>query len=196
MTDRLDELERRVARLESRIDGGAAARRTTRDAAPLRAVLYGWRHEAEEQSLPGTVGYLGAAYIAGRESSWARQHSLAELLPADWSPAVGILESLASRPRLALLRTLLQEGQRTSAELQEALGRDQEETTSGQLYHHLRALQAARLIMQRRRGEYVIAPQGVITVLTILAVALGLATDPPIGSTPALPDASAAESAE
>jgi ArsR family transcriptional regulator, arsenate/arsenite/antimonite-responsive transcriptional repressor len=184
--ERLDDLERRVAHLESRVIAEAAPPRATSGATPLMRVLHDWRHEAEEQSLPGTVGYVGAAYLAGGERLWVRQQSLAELLPADWSPAVGILESLGSLPRLALLRELLREGRRTSAELQEALGGDQEETTSGHLYHHLRELQAARLITQRRRGEYELAAQAVIPILTILTAALHLATDPPVGAPVAL----------
>ncbi|MFC4121552.1 helix-turn-helix domain-containing protein [Nonomuraea zeae] len=127
------------------------------------------------------MGYAGAAYLADSVYLWARQHSLAELMPADWSPAAGILESLGSLPRLALLGALLREGRRTSADLQEALGREQGETTTGQLYHHLRALQSAGLIVQRRRGEYELAGVAVIPILTILAASLSLATDPPVG---------------
>ncbi|BCB89813.1 transcriptional regulator [Phytohabitans suffuscus] len=137
--NRFDELERRIARLESRIDGGAASGRTARGANPLMGVLHDWRREAEEQSLPGTVGYAG--YVAGRELLWARQVPLVELLSADWGPAAGILESLGSQPRLALLGALLREGRRTNVDLQEALGANQPDTTTGQLYHHLRALQ-------------------------------------------------------
>lgn len=183
--NRLDELERRIARLESRIDGTAAPGRTARGANPLMGVLHAWRREAEEQSLPGTVGYAG--YVAGRELLWARQIPLAELLPADWSPAAGILESLGSLPRLALLGALLRESRRTNVELQEALGANQGDTTSGQLYHHLRALQGAGLIVQKRRGEYELAPQAVIPILTILAAAMNVATDPPVGTPVAAP---------
>jgi DNA-binding transcriptional ArsR family regulator len=193
--DRFDALERRVAQLESRIEGRGGSPQATRDASPrahgapsLAGVLQGWRRVAREQSLPGTVGYAGAAYLAGGgEYLWTRQQSLGELLPADWSPAAGVLESLGSMPRLALLAALLREGRRTSAELQEALGGEEGEATSGHLYHHLRALQAARLIVSRRRGEYEIAPQAVIPILAILAAALNLAADPPIGPLPGIP---------
>jgi hypothetical protein len=178
--DRLDELERRIARLESRIDGAATPRRTGSGATPLARVLHAWRREAAERSSPGRLGYVGTAYVGTREYSWHREHPLAELLPADWSPAAGILESLGSPQRLALLKALLS-GRRTSAELLEALGGDQGETTSGQLYHHLRALQAARLVTQWRRGEYDLAPGAPVFVLTILAAALSVATDPPPG---------------
>jgi DNA-binding transcriptional ArsR family regulator len=183
--NRLDELERRIAHLESRIDGAATPERTAPNANPLMGVLHAWRREAEEQSLPGTVGYAG--YVAGRELLWARKIPLAELLPADWGPAAGILESLGSLPRLALLGALLREGRRTNVELQEALGAIQGDTTSGQLYHHLRELQGAGLIMQKRRGEYDLVPQAVIPILTILAAAMNVATDPQVGPPVAAP---------
>ena len=175
--NRLDELERRIAHLESRVDGAPAP---ARGPSPLTGVLHDWRREATERSGPGTVGYAG--YVAERELLWARQIPLAELLAADWSLAAGILESLGSQPRLALLGALLREGRRTNVELQEALGAHQGDSTSGQLYHHLRALQAAGLIMQRRRGEYDLSPQAVVPILTILAAAMNVATAPAIPS--------------
>ncbi|MEV0390435.1 helix-turn-helix domain-containing protein [Nonomuraea sp. NPDC050643] len=144
-------------------------------------VLHEMRHKAEDASTPGTVGYVGAAFLPDGDYLWAREHQLTELLPADWMPAAGILESLGSPPRLTLLGTLVRHGRRTRADLQEALGGDGAETTSGQLYHHLRALQNAGLIVQRRRGEYELAAVAVIPLLTIVATALNLATDPPIG---------------
>jgi DNA-binding transcriptional ArsR family regulator len=189
--NRLHELEQRIARLESRIDGGAAPERTVRGANPLMGVLHAWRREAEEHSLPGTVGYAG--YVADKELLWARQIPLAELLPADWGPAAGILESLGSLPRLALLGALLREGRRTNVDLQEALGANRGDTTSGQLYHHLRALQGAGLITQKRRGEYELVPQAVVPILTILAAAMNVATDPPVGPPVEFPMASTAD---
>ncbi|MFD0472512.1 hypothetical protein ACFQ0B_32615 [Nonomuraea thailandensis] len=42
-------------------------------------------------------------------------------------------------------------------------------------------MQAAGLIVQRKRGEYELAGVAVIPVLTILATSLNLATDPPVG---------------
>jgi DNA-binding transcriptional ArsR family regulator len=180
--DRLDQLERRIARLEGRLDDGAAPERAQRGADALLAALHAWRREGAEQSHPGMVGYAG--HVAGRELIWARQVPLAELLAADWGPVAGILESLGSQPRLALLGALLRDGRRTNGDLQEALVASQGETTSGQLYHHLRALQGAGLIMQRRRGEYDLVPQAVVPILAILAAAMNVATDPPVPAPP------------
>jgi DNA-binding transcriptional ArsR family regulator len=178
---RLEELEKRIARLESRL-GEGAPERAGRGADGLMGALHAWRSEAREESRPGKVGYAG--FVAGRELLWARQIPLDELYSADWGPAAGVLESLGSQPRLALLGAFLREGRRTNVELQEALGAAQGDTTSGQLYHHLRALQGAGLIAQRRRGEYDLVPQAVVPILTILAAAMNVATDPPVGPAP------------
>lgn len=183
--NRFNELEQRIARLESRMDGGEAPGRIAPGATPLMGVLHAWRREADEQFMPGKVGYAG--YVAGRELLWARQLPLAELLSADWGPAASILESLGSQPRLALLGALLREGRRSNVELQEALGANQGDTTSGQLYHHLRALQGAGLITQRRRGEYEVAPQAVVPILIILGAATNVATDPRVSPPVAAP---------
>lgn len=178
--ERLAELERRVARLEGRVETAGPPPRSP-DSPSLTGVLNSMRRQAEKEDDLGKVGYVGAARLPGGENLYARELSLAELLSADWAPAVDILESLGSRPRLALLGTLLRQGRCTRADLQESLAGDGEQSTSGQLYHHLRALQSARLIKQRRRGDYEFAPEAVIPVLTILAAAFNLATDPPIG---------------
>ncbi|WP_157252720.1 ArsR/SmtB family transcription factor [Nonomuraea typhae] len=185
--DKLTELERRIARLESQAH---TVPPRLPEPSSLTAAATGMLRQAKEQDKLGTVAYAGAARLAGGETLWDRQASLAEVLSADWSPVAAILESLGSRPRLALLATLVRRGRCTSTDLQETLAGDGEQTTSGQLYHHLRALQSARLITQRRRGEYEPAPQSMTQVLTILAAALDLANDPPLGpsATPPNPE--------
>lgn len=175
--DRLAELEHRIASLESRIDTIDQPRRPP-EPPPLTAAATGMLRQAKQEDGLGTVGYVGAARMTAGETLWDRQHSLAELLSADLAPMAGILESLGSRPRLTLLTTLVRRGRCTTATLLESLGGEQ---TSGQLYHHLRALHSAKLITQRRRGEYELAPQAMIQVLTILAAAYDLANDPPLG---------------
>ena len=176
--DRLDELEQRIVHLERRLDGRTEPERSEPNASPLTGVLHAWRHAGPPS---GMVGYAG--YVARRDLLWARQIPLAELLSADWSRAAAVLESLGSQPRLALLQAFLREGRRTNVDLQEALGANQGDTTSGQLYHHLRALQGAGLITQRRRGEYDLSPQAVVPILIILAAATNVATDSPIVTT-------------
>ncbi|MCG5217717.1 winged helix-turn-helix domain-containing protein [Streptosporangium sp. KLBMP 9127] len=70
--------------------------------------------------------------------------------------------------RLALLAALVG-GPRSRAELQETLGG---ESSTGHLYHHLRELQRAGLITQRRRGAFEVVARAVIPLLAILAAAL------------------------
>jgi DNA-binding transcriptional ArsR family regulator len=57
--------------------------------------------------------------------------------------------------------------------LQEALG----DTSTGHLYHHLRELQAAGLVQQRRRGEYELVPHAMVPLLVVVAAALDLGAD-------------------
>ena len=80
---------------------------------------------------------------------------------------------------LPRLRALIR-GPRDRQALQEVLG----DATSGQLYHHLRDLQAARLLVQRVRGQYELAPTAVVPVLAILAIAFDLATTHEQGTRP------------
>lgn len=120
---------------------------------PLTSVLHAWRRETH----PGTVGYAG--YVADPELLWARQTPLSELSSADWTPAATLLETLASPPRLALLRSLLHQ------EPLDAAPAD------------LQALEEAHLIIKTHRGDYRLAPQAVVPLLTILAAATNIATD-------------------
>ena len=93
-------------------------------------------------------------------------HDVEEVRDADPGTIATVLGSLGSPARLTLL-TALVDAPRSSPELQEALG----ESSTGQLYHHLRDLQAAGLIHQPKRGRYEIVAHTVVPLLTILAAA-------------------------
>lgn len=153
--------EQRLAALEERV-AALEAGRTLVD-------------HLRERVDDGNVGYAGSVGFGGREYVWAKDHTAADVLAADWALAARTLESLGSPARLALLAALLQ-APRSRAELHEALG----DTSTGHLYHHLRELQAAGLIAQRRRGEYEIAPQVPVPLLVIVAAALDLGAGEPV----------------
>ncbi|MFI6297202.1 ArsR/SmtB family transcription factor [Nonomuraea sp. NPDC050790] len=173
MEDRLTALERRIARLERQAGMPAAEPASTPGAPPGASALelaQHFRERATADGSAGTVAYQGAVHVNGLEYSWAGQREVGDLLAAGWAPAAAVLEAMGSPARLALLGRLVG-GTRTSAELQETLGGD---SSTGHLYHHLRELQRAGLVTQRRRGAYELYPQAVVPLLAILSAALDL----------------------
>jgi DNA-binding transcriptional ArsR family regulator len=167
--ERLAALERRMDRLEQQQARAAAGTQAPPASAALELVRH-FRDLAAEGGTTGTVAYGGAALAGGHEYLWAGEHQVDDLMAADWTAAAAIVESIGSPARLALLAALVG-GSRSRAELQEALGG---ESSTGHLYHHLRELQRAGLIRQRRRGAYEVAARAVIPLLAILAAALDL----------------------
>jgi DNA-binding transcriptional ArsR family regulator len=148
-------------------EGGRPGGGTGERAASLELLL---RLREEAGDGAGTVAYVGAALLGGDEHLWASERPVADLMAADWSGAAALLQAMGSPPRLALLAALAG-GPRTKAELQEALGG---ESSTGHLYHHLRELQLAGLIAQRRRGEYEVVSRAVIPILAVLSAALDM----------------------
>ncbi|MFI6535749.1 ArsR/SmtB family transcription factor [Nonomuraea sp. NPDC050547] len=183
MEDRLAALERRVDRLERQAERPPANPPQAPHGASALNLAQHFRERATENGTSGTVAYQGAVHLDDLEYAWAGQREVDDLMAADWAHAAAVLEAMGSPHRLALLGSLAG-GTRTSAELQETLGG---ETSTGQLYHHLRELQRAGLITQRKRGAYEVYPQAVIPLLAILAAAVDLsAGDPAAGMSPDL----------
>jgi DNA-binding transcriptional ArsR family regulator len=124
---------------------------------------------AKEQGLAGAVSYAGF-YASGaddesRESRWISDYRSADdLLAQDDNAVARVLAALGNRQRLALLKAILQTPA-TAAELVERLGM----ATTGQAYHHLKALQAADLIEQEERGLFVFKGPRVQAFLLLLA---------------------------
>ncbi|MFI0409129.1 hypothetical protein [Actinomadura sp. 3N508] len=173
--ERIAELERRMARLEEppseRPSPANPSPRPSADASLnlldlIRARAGAGRGDGRGT---GTIMYGGSVTFDDREYVWAMEHAADEVAGARWAAAASLLERLGSAPRLALLAALLR-GPRTRRELQEALG----ETSTGHLYHHLKDLQGAGLLVRPGRGEYAIAPHAVVPLMTIVAVATDL----------------------
>ncbi|WP_440103478.1 helix-turn-helix domain-containing protein [Streptosporangium sp. H16] len=177
---RLAALERRVERLET----APATQRKERAAsgstgdAPLRLLDRLREHigGTDDGQAPGpleatgAIAYAGAVSRDGREYLWAKQRPVRDLIGAERSGTATVLECLGSPARLALLTAVLGTT-RTRAQLQEVLG---ETTSTGHLYHHLRGLQAAGLLVQPRRGEYELAAHALVPLLTVIAATLDL----------------------
>lgn len=86
-------------------------------------------------------------------------------------PRTDVLAALGHPARAAIVRHLASEGPRPAAALQEAadLG------STGRLYHHLKALTAANLVEQDKRGSYRLRPKATIPALVLLTAASDIA---------------------
>lgn len=74
--------------------------------------------------------------------------------------------ALSSGPKVALARLLYTEGEQSASQLGEKAG-----LTTGSLYHHLRELMHAELVVQQTRTRYQLTPRGkrALAALTPLA---------------------------
>lgn len=127
--------------------------------------------EFEKEGVAGSLLYAGRATTpGGGDLIWQAEHPLPGVLEETWENAAGVLAALGNPVRLEIVRRLLLGGV-TVQQLQEM----PELGTSGQLYHHLRELQAAGLVTQRRRGHYGVAPDKVVPSLIIIAAAASMA---------------------
>jgi len=161
---RLAELEERVGRLEQR----------QQRAQPPESGRAQFDAQFDEDGVAGSVLFAGTATTPGTAATpgtattvdWQEEHPLPALLAGSWAEAAGALAALGHPVRLELIRRLLA-GAHTTHELAEIpdLG------TSGQLYHHLRELQAAGLVIQRRRNDYAVPADRVIPCLVLVAAA-------------------------
>ena len=126
--------------------------------------------EFDRDGVAGSLLYAGRATTpGGGDLIWQAEHPLPGVLAEGWEEAAAVLAALGSPVRLEIIRRLLLGGE-TVQELQEIPGLG----TSGQLYHHLRDLQAAGLVTQRRRGRYGVAADKVVPALIIIAAATNM----------------------
>jgi ArsR family transcriptional regulator len=140
--DRLAALEARVAALEGTAPGAAP----------------------EEVDASGVVGYDGDVRLHG-QVSWTIRYSPAGVLDLAGPPIAEVLAALGHPVRLALVRRLLA-GPASAAELQDAA----ELSSTGQVYHHLRALTSARVVEQDGRA-FRVPTTGVVPVLSMMLAA-------------------------
>jgi DNA-binding transcriptional ArsR family regulator len=171
LTARVSDLERRVAFLEGH--------RGERPPVPIVDNERFWAlarlaertgPEFDQDGVAGSLLYAGRATTpGGGDLIWQAEHPLPAVLAEGWEDAAAVLAALGNSVRLEIVRRLLLGGE-TVQELQEIPGLG----TSGQLYHHLRDLQAAGLVTQRRRGRYGVAADKVVPALVIIAAAANM----------------------
>lgn len=177
LEDQVSGLLERIAFLEGSEPEEAKKRPTSPEVAPGEpdlALLERLRGRTgtpyEEGDERGAVLYAGSARFDDRSYIWQIERPVPGLLGVEEEVLTRVISALASSPRLQLLKALLR-GASGNQQLQQALG----EVSVGQLYHHLKELQSAGLIAQKRRGSYEIKTQAVVPLLAILAAAYDLA---------------------
>ncbi|NNH70011.1 winged helix-turn-helix transcriptional regulator [Nocardia uniformis] len=142
----MTDVDAKLAELEARIEA-----------------LEGRRHP--EDPARGFIEYHGNVDFGG-ELNWTIRYSAASVLQLPASIRVEVLAALGHPVRHALVQALL-DGPRTGIELAEAVGL----TSTGQLYHHVRALSSANIIEQHSRGTYHIPPPKIVPVLVLMTAA-------------------------
>jgi ArsR family transcriptional regulator len=173
---RLQNLEEHVVDLEKRVaalEGLAPP--------PLREIPFpgnearGKRHIAggggseSPRDVEGTLSYSAFAQFAQRRVHLKYQQSLAQIFQVAPEVLAQLFAALSSPHRIIILRTLCI-GPRSRQQLQELLGM----ASAGQLYHHLKELQAAGLI-SGHGGSYSIEMEAVIPICMALMIAAQLA---------------------
>jgi hypothetical protein len=117
----------------------------------------------------GGVLFVGDVRLpSGANYVWQEGHSDAFLLSKDWSEAHHGISALAHPVRLKLLRACVDQARST----QDLMALPDMGTT-GQLFHHLKALQQAGWLRSLQRGSYQVPGERVVPLLVVLAACLG-----------------------
>jgi hypothetical protein len=195
--DRMERLERQLTDLGERLaalervpaDAPADPPRPGMPAPPSRPGMPTAppRFKSAGAEGPGSAGaddesefaYSGRAHFGGQMLYIQQQGRLAEVMNANPERVAKVFAALASPARIVLVRALL-DGPRTSQELRQEL----DDPSVGQLYHHLKELLAAGLVVQPGRSVYALPRGSQISLCLQIMVAAsmlptGLATQPP-----------------
>jgi DNA gyrase subunit B len=129
---------------------------------------------AQLQERPGEAGGI---FYSGqyRGEKWGyrwepQERRVSELLGLDGDKVAKVLSALGHKQRLDILRSVLTEPL-TGAELVERLNMG----TTGQLYHHIKALLSANLLVQEERGgRYSLPGHRALPLLLLLSAASDL----------------------
>lgn len=125
-------------------------------------------YKTEKKGISGLVTYLGVFNSGGRQSNWIRNSvPTDELLPLiESGMASKVLACIGNTNRLAMLLEILREPS-TVASLVKKCGFG----STGQVYHHLKPLLAADIVVEdeHQKGVYIIQPHKVQGIIMLLA---------------------------
>lgn len=125
-------------------------------------------YKTEEKGVSGLVTYLGVYNSGGRQSNWIRNgvptDDLLSLIES--GIASKVLACIGNSNRLKMLLEILR-GPKTVASLVEKCGFG----STGQVYHHMKPLLAADIVVEdaQQKGVYIIQPHKVQGVIMLLA---------------------------
>ena len=135
---------------------------------------------ADEGGLTGMVTYMGVFASGGRQSNWIQNEIGTDglLKLAENRTAEKVLACVSSNDRLNLLISLLKQPQSVAKLVESG-----QYSSTGQVYHHLKPLLSANLVMESdsERGTYYVVPHRVQGIIMILAGISDL-TDPKYSS--------------
>lgn len=125
-------------------------------------------YKTEEKDMSGLVTYFGVYNSGGRQSNWIRNAVPADGLLSliESGIASKVLTCIGNANRLAILLEILR-GPKTVAMLVEKCGFG----STGQVYHHMKPLLAADVVVEdeQQKGVYVIQPHKVQGIIMLLA---------------------------
>lgn len=169
---RLDELEQRIAGLERSLAGAGKAVPGVNPATGTDDVSRSDPdREDSDREDSGRVSYGGDVRLSG-EVSWNIGVTAAAVLELPGASGSAVLAGLGHPTRGALVRRLLT-GPATTTQLQQVVAN----SSTGQLYHHLRTLTNCGLAEQDGRGRYRIPPTAVVPALVLLLASADVAGD-------------------
>ena len=125
-------------------------------------------YKTEAKGVSGLVTYLGVYNSGGRQSNWIRNSVPADELLSliESGVASKVLACIGNTNRLSILLEILR-GPKTVASLVEKCGFG----STGQVYHHLKPLLAADIVVEdeHQKGVYIIQPHKVQGIIMLLA---------------------------
>ncbi len=132
----------------------------------VSAILDQLENRCGESGCTGRIAYMGVFASGGRQSTWVNNDVNTDKLLSliENRTAENVLACIGNNDRLSLLLALLRKPC-TVAELVSDGGF----TSTGQVYHHLKPLMAADLVIQDKRGSYIIQPHRVQGLIMMLA---------------------------
>ena len=125
-------------------------------------------YKTEEKGVSGLVTYLGVYNSGGRQSNWIRNGVPADELLSliESGVASKVLACIGNSNRPAILLEILREP-KTVAALVEKCGFG----STGQVYHHMKPLLAADIVVEdeQQKGVYIVQPHKVQGIIMLLA---------------------------